>query len=99
MKTSQGKLTLPGRHQVFRQDGGDVIGLVDEHLPGEPLLQPVMREGRALPQPTLEEIRERARVQLESLPLATRALRDPVTIEPALSPRLEALEEAIAEPA
>jgi nicotinate phosphoribosyltransferase len=99
MKTSQGKLTLPGRHQVFRQDSGDVIGLVDEPLAGEPLLQPVMREGRALPQPSLVEIRERARGQLESLPLATRALRDPVTIDPVLSPRLEALEEAIAEPA
>ena len=99
MKTSKGKLTLPGRHQVFREDAGDVIGLVGESLPGEPLLAPVMRAGQSLPQPSLEEIRTRARAQLESLPLATRALRDPVTIEPALSPRLEALEDAIAEPA
>jgi nicotinate phosphoribosyltransferase len=99
MKTSEGKVTLPGRHQVFRQDSGDVIGLIDEPLAGEPLLKPVMREGTALVQPSLGEIRRRARTQLESLPLATRALRDPVTIEPVLSPRLEALEEAIAEPA
>lgn len=99
MKTSRGKLTLPGRHQVFRDDLRDVIGLVGESLPGEPLLQPVMRDGQVVAASSLEEIRDRARTQVDNLPLATRALRDPVTIEPSLSPRLEALEEAIAEPA
>ena len=68
-------------------------------LPGEPLLQPVMRAGQIVAGSSMEEIRDRARMQVDNLPLATRALRDPVTIEPSLSPRLEALEEAIAEPA
>ncbi len=48
MKTSRGKLTLPGRHQVFRDDLRDVIGLVGEALPGERLLQPVMRDGQVV---------------------------------------------------
>lgn len=100
MKTVRGKLTLPGRHQVFRQDGADTIGLVGEELPGEPLLAPVMREGALVaPAPSLHEIRARAQSQVDALPLATRALRNPITIEPRLSPRLEALEEAIVEPA
>ncbi len=100
MKTAQGKVTLPGRHQVFRQEGGDVIGLVGERLPGEALLQPVLRGGEAVAEPpTLEQIRSRVRAQVDALPLAARALRNPITIEPRLSPRLEALEEAIVEPA
>lgn len=54
-KFSQEKITYPGRKQVFRfadRDGkfsGDVIGLDVESFPnGEPLLVPVMREGRCL---------------------------------------------------
>jgi nicotinate phosphoribosyltransferase len=42
MKLSRGsgKATLPGRVQVFRSPGGvDVVGLHDEDLDGEPLLQ------------------------------------------------------------
>ena len=41
MKLSRGsgKATLPGRVQVFRQAGGDVVGLYDEDLAGEPLLK------------------------------------------------------------
>jgi nicotinate phosphoribosyltransferase len=45
------KATDPGRKQVWRTEGADVIGLDDESLPGEPLLRPVMREGRRLAAP------------------------------------------------
>ena len=46
MKAAGTKSNLPGRHQVFRTDAGDTIGLADEDLPGERLLQPVIRAGR-----------------------------------------------------
>ncbi|MBA2529926.1 MAG: nicotinate phosphoribosyltransferase, partial [Euzebyales bacterium] len=42
------KTTSPGRKQVWRQDSGDVIGLADEDLQGEPLLVEAMRAGRRL---------------------------------------------------
>ncbi len=52
-KFSEEKKTYPGAKQVFRftgEDGkfcGDIIGLASESYPGsEPLLVPVMREGR-----------------------------------------------------
>ena len=54
-KFSQEKITYPGRKQVFRyagEDGkfsGDIIGLDTESFPGsDPLLFPVMREGRRI---------------------------------------------------
>ncbi|MGW5672019.1 nicotinate phosphoribosyltransferase, partial [Micromonospora sp. NPDC003776] len=53
LKRSPGKATLPGPKQVFRDPGGaggDIVGLRDEPPPAgrEPLLVPVMREGRRL---------------------------------------------------
>jgi len=54
-KFSQEKITYPGRKQVFRFSGRDrkfsedVIGLDTESFPGsEPLLVPVMREGKRI---------------------------------------------------
>ena len=55
-KRSQGK-TWPGRKQVWRTyDGsgrmsGDVISLEDDRPPGEPLLKPMMKQGRRLTLP------------------------------------------------
>lgn len=74
MKASSGKASLPGAKQVFRhRDGermaGDTITGADETSDGEPLLRPVMRDGRRLePAEPLETIRERARAQREALP-------------------------------
>jgi nicotinate phosphoribosyltransferase len=80
-KQSSGKATWPGRKQVWRRLGpdgrmaGDVISLDDDRQPGEPLLVPVMREGRRLtPSPTLAEARSRAGRELERLPDALRGL-------------------------
>jgi nicotinate phosphoribosyltransferase len=54
-KFSQEKITYPGRKQVFRYSGRegkfseDVIGLDTQSFPGsDPLLVPVMREGRRI---------------------------------------------------
>jgi nicotinate phosphoribosyltransferase len=46
------KTTNPGRKQVWRRGSGDVIGLADEALDGEPLLVEVMRGGRRVSEPT-----------------------------------------------
>jgi nicotinate phosphoribosyltransferase len=94
-KRSQDKATWPGRKQVWRRSGsagrmaGDVISLESDEQPGEPLLVPVMRGGRALaPRPTLEEARARCARDLARLPEPQRRLdrepRYPVEIAPAL---------------
>jgi nicotinate phosphoribosyltransferase len=95
-KRSTGKATWPGRKQVFRDcsaDGvilGDTIGLVDEALPGRPMLVPVMRGGRRVVQPTLPEIRARAQAELSTLPAECRRLRDPDPLVPTISAGLRA---------
>jgi nicotinate phosphoribosyltransferase len=100
MKLSTGKVTLPGRKQVFREsrDGvllRDVIALAGEELPGEPLLQPVMRGGRRLappgPSEPLAAAQARCREEVARLPAPLRELagRRPHAVE--LSAALRAL--------
>jgi nicotinate phosphoribosyltransferase len=77
-KRSQAKETLPGAKQVFRRfESGtmveDVVGTADERLDGEPLLVPAMREGEIVHAETLEEMRERTRRNVESLPVELRS--------------------------
>ncbi|MGZ4481998.1 MAG: nicotinate phosphoribosyltransferase [Gaiellales bacterium] len=96
MKVAGDKTTLPGRHQVFRTDRGDVIGLMGEELPGTPLLEPVLRQGALLASlPTLDDARDRAARQIAELPEACRRLTDPVPLAPALSEELTALKESL----
>jgi len=80
-KRSPGKATWPGRKQVWRRFGadgrmaGDVLSTEDDDQPGEPLIKPVMRNGRRLePRPTLPEIRARAASNLARLPEPLRRL-------------------------
>ncbi|MEX0851864.1 MAG: nicotinate phosphoribosyltransferase, partial [Bauldia sp.] len=80
-KQSPGKATWPGRKQVWRRYGadgtmaGDVLSTADDAQVGEPLIAPVMEEGRRLrPQPTLAEARDHAARQLKRLPAALRRL-------------------------
>ena len=79
-KRSEGKATWPGRKQVYRRlaaDGtfaGDCLGLEHSPQPGEPLLTPVMAQGRRLQAPEpLATIRDRVGMQLAVLPTALRA--------------------------
>lgn len=95
-KRSEGKQTWPGRKQVYRRYEthgryleGDTVTREAEVLPGEPLLQAVMREGQRLqPAELLDRARERAQQQLAQLPAYLRGLDTtapyPVTIAPAL---------------
>ncbi|MGE0081124.1 MAG: nicotinate phosphoribosyltransferase [Thiohalomonadaceae bacterium] len=104
IKLSTGKPILPGRKQVFRQaegdgDVADIIGCADEALPGRPLLQAVMRNGRRLHDAAdLDRLRAYAAAQVARLPPRLRALTPahppwPVTISPGL---LRAQQEAAA---
>jgi nicotinate phosphoribosyltransferase len=93
-KRSAAKATLPGRKQVFRHYGGsgrmlhDVIAAEGDQQSGEPLLAPVMLNGRrTAPSESLAEIRTRAAADLERLPPALRGLDAaayPVRIAPSL---------------
>ncbi len=87
-KRSAGKATWPGRKQVWRRYDSngrmadDVLSLENDAQTGEPLLVPVMDEGKRLhPTTPLGEIRARAAHDLERLPAALQAL-DPETHYP-----------------
>lgn len=80
-KRSEGKATWPGRKQVWRRNDasgtivGDVVSPDTEREAGRPLLQPVMRDGRRLPDlPTLADARRHAAGEFASLPAALRQL-------------------------
>jgi nicotinate phosphoribosyltransferase len=75
MKLSEGKVTLPGRKQVYRfkdakgKYARDMIALADEKVNGEPLLTKVMEKGKVTNDlPTLGEIRAAAAENLSKLP-------------------------------
>jgi nicotinate phosphoribosyltransferase len=107
-KRSAGKATWPGRKQVYRHYGSagriehDVVALEDDPQPGEPLLAPVMQDGRRLQaSEKLTSTRNRASDQLARLPERLRSLANadiayPVEIAPALR-RLAARIDAEAE--
>ena len=79
-KHSAGKVTWPGRKQVWRRYGsdgrfdGDVLSVEDDEQPGEPLLKLAMQNGRRVALPTLDAIRAHARRELERLPEPLRRL-------------------------
>ncbi len=102
-KFSRDKVIYPGRKQVVRRIergifSGDTIGRFDEQLDGEPLLVPVMKNGRRLPQhdPDLPASRNWARRQVDRLPPQLRALEAggwsyPVDVSPGIVCDLEKL--------
>jgi len=106
-KRSTGKATWPGRKQVFRQYGadgrmaGDLLTLDGQKDTGEPLIEPVMRNGKRLAvAPPLAEARARAAQELARLPVELRALESPqpypVQVAPALIELAAAVDERLA---
>jgi nicotinate phosphoribosyltransferase len=67
LKLAEGKTTLPGRKQVWRQDGFDVLGLIDENIDGLALLTSARSE-------PLGVVRERCRDAVAALPDRLRQL-------------------------
>ncbi len=95
MKLSKGKITLPGKKQIFRQcdaDGNyrkDVIGLEHEKVNGEKLLVKVMHAGQTVSCfPSLDEIKKTTMRNLSFLPEKYKKLRKaphyPVVLSPCL---------------
>lgn len=70
MKTSPGKISLPGKCQVWRKEGfRDLVALDEEHGEGRPLLRRVMAQGeRLVPPLDLAARREEVRQALFCLP-------------------------------
>ncbi len=101
MKESSGKVTYPGRKQIFRSydDLGvspqhDRLGLITEAaLVGEePLLQLFIKEGQRLQPPEdLATIRQRTGVTVASLPKQLRQLENPIPLQVDISTELQLL--------
>jgi len=94
-KRSVGKATWPGRKQVWRhygpdgRMGKDILSLATDRQDGEPLLAPVMLDGKRIaPSPSLTESRTRAAGNLARLPEPQRTLEPkgvyPVEVSDAL---------------
>lgn len=100
-KFSSDKVIYPGRKQVVRRRegglfAGDTVGSPAEELDGDPLLVPVMKNGRRVPQPDLTASRNRARRQIDQLPPRLRSLGPtgssyPVDVSPGIVSALESL--------
>jgi nicotinate phosphoribosyltransferase len=101
-KRSEGKATWPGRKQVYRYhaSGGhvdhDIVTAHDDPLPGEPLLQLVMKNGRRLaPSPGLAELRRHTAAQLGQLPESLRAIEVVPTYDVRISRALQNLAQTV----
>lgn len=101
-KRSEGKATWPGRKQIYRRyapDGTlahDVVTTLDDRQEGEPLLEPVMKEGRRLThQPNLTDLRHRAATQLTRLPETMRTLETVTPYEVRIAPSLQRLAQVV----
>jgi len=104
MKLSKGKVTLPGRKQVFRikSEKGrfvkDVIALEGEKTRGTPLLAKVMEKGKiTCDLPSLEEIRTRASENIAKLPNKYKKLKNAPCYPVQLSPMVRKLMKELTE--
>lgn len=75
IKLSEGKISYPGRKQVYRANGFDVLALEGEEAAGEPLLMKVAENGeRIVPRRTLRETRNYCLEQVAMMPRETRCV-------------------------
>ena len=94
MKLSEGKVTWPGRKQLHRFDGHDVVSLRDEEVAGgRPLLEPVMEAGRRTrDRATVEAASARRAAAVDALPRRLHEIQvDAPPYEVRCSPALRAL--------
>ena len=98
MKLSRGKMSAPGRKQVFRRSKpfGDLVGLHDERPPAglEKVLEPVMLGGsRTGARASIDDIRARFKADLDHLPAGARAIQSPKPPAARFTDRLRQLTE------
>ncbi|WP_216351387.1 nicotinate phosphoribosyltransferase [Leptolyngbya sp. 'hensonii'] len=105
MKEASGKLTYPGRKQIFRryaqgQLQGDTVGLITEvrnsqpeaGVEEKPLMQLFFKQGEPIQSiEALDQIAARTRASVTALPAATRNLEQPQPPVLELSPALQDL--------
>ena len=101
-KRSEGKATWPGRKQVYRtytkigRLDHDVVTTLNERQDGEPLLSPVMKNGRRLaPSPSLNDIRKQVTAALSRLPDWMRGLDRSSPYDVRISQALHDLAESV----
>lgn len=102
MKLSAGKVSAPGRKQVWRGSSGDLIAGRDEPAPhdAEPLLELVMSDGRrAGTGASIDMAKRRFESDLADLTETSKRLRDAKQIVVPRSDRLQELTERIGEEA
>ncbi len=103
MKLSKGKVTYPGRKQVFRVQGRggkfvkDILGLKEEKISGRPLLRKVMHWGRLTYKlPSLNKIRTFAKNNLSRFPQELKEVAPRYKYPVVISPKLKDLRRALA---
>jgi len=102
MKLSQGKVTYPGRKQVFRlQDTRgrfikDILGLEKEKINARPLLKKVVDKGRIIYNaPTLDEIRRYLKNNLSRFLQGLKEIDGKYKYPVVISPQLKKLRQSI----
>jgi nicotinate phosphoribosyltransferase len=102
MKLSQGKVTYPGRKQVFRlQDRRgrfikDILGLEKEKINARPLLKKVVDKGRVIYNaPTLDEIRRYLKNNLSRFLQGLKEIDGKYKYPVVISPQLKKLRQSI----
>lgn len=102
MKLSKGKITFPGRKQVFRiQDrkgkfSKDILGLEREKIKARPLLIKVVDKGRLVYQPPgLDKIRDFAKDNLSRFPEKMKEVYPKYKYPVIISPQLERLRKGL----
>ena len=102
IKLSEGKKTLPGKKQIYRQvdENGtyqkDIIALETEEVGGSPLLELVVKEGtRARTKPELSQTRQYCLDEVAKLPDYLKQTRVQKQYELELAPQLETLTETL----
>jgi nicotinate phosphoribosyltransferase len=94
MKGSSGKVTYPGRKQIFRSAERSRLGLMDDPVqPGEQgLLQLVMHQGKRMGgMEDMATIAQRTRASVIALPESVRKVQAPDRFATVLSPALQTL--------
>jgi nicotinate phosphoribosyltransferase len=101
-KRSEGKVTWPGRKQVYRRYSEDsliredILTLEDAPCEGNPLIRPVMRQGNRIDGlPDLDETRDHAARELSFLPEDYRRLKADITYPVIISPALADLADEV----
>lgn len=102
MKLSKGKVTYPGRKQIFRikdKKGKfvkDILGLEEEKIKGTPLLKKVVSCGNIIyKKPPLDEIREFSEKNLSGFPQELKEVSSKYKYPVIISPGLKKLRQSL----